>query len=113
MHTINWENVRSLDRLATETGRRLDHTNVRDMASYVARQLFAWPGGYDLFVITNDGGCLCSACVRSNFELVYTAAKDDRDHSGWRPEAVACSANFDGPVDCDHCGRVIVEGEDE
>lgn len=45
----------------------------------VARDRFAWPGGYALGLLLHDGECLCSACVAENIEQVQADTLD----GGW------------------------------
>jgi hypothetical protein len=71
-----------------------------------AIQGYAWPGGYPLFLITEDGGALCPACVRAEVRTILTAIRDDDTRGGWYP--VAVDANWEDPeLFCDHCGSRI------
>ena len=47
----------------------------------MARERYAWPGGYALALVTTDGGILCPDCVRAEY--------------------------WEGPELCDHCGASI------
>jgi len=74
-------------------------------AKHVARHKYAWPGGYPLFVITTDGGCLCPDCVKSNWREIVSATLS-RHNSGW--QAAAADINYEDPaLFCDHCGNRI------
>lgn len=78
----------------------------------VARDHYAWPGGYEMFAITSDGGALCFKCCRAEFPLIARATIAG-DRSGWRCEGIDATCNCDtDPVYCDHCGRVIYEWEE-
>lgn len=84
---------------------------------YVARNPYAWPGGYDTFLVMVDGNVLCAACVRKEYKLVLRATRDGYE-SCWVAAAADCTANTDDEVVCDHCGAVIQEqwkeeGDDE
>lgn len=74
-------------------------------AKSVAREPFAWPGGYPRFLLMTDGGCLCPDCVKREFRLIAQATvKGYRD--GW--QAAAADINWEDPnLFCDHCGRHI------
>lgn len=62
----------------------------------------AWPGGYPMFYITDDGGCLCPSCVQDNLEEIGTTHKG----SGWN--VIASDINWEDPfLLCDHCGNRI------
>jgi hypothetical protein len=37
---------------------------------------YAWPGGYPVFAIMADGGCLCAECVKENRRLIYLNSID-------------------------------------
>lgn len=30
------------------------------------RSRFAWPGGYEIYAVTSDGGALCHACTQAS-----------------------------------------------
>ena len=66
---------------------------------------FAWPGGYERFAITDDGGVLCYQCCESEAEAIDYAYRGD----GWNIDALDCTANVDYWLICDHCSREIVE----
>lgn len=83
----------------TNTTLKVD-TKFRDMAD----ERFAWPGGYEMFFVTDDGGVLCSPCVVENWNEVIVEA-DPGD--GWFIAAVDHDGNLDEPVNCDHCYREI------
>ena len=86
--------------------RRYDFSKSSDVARYVAQQRFAWPGGYALFAITDDGGVLCADCCRNEYVTIREAYRGD----GWFCEAADCMANVDYEPDefrCSHCSEVI------
>ena len=65
---------------------------------------YAWPGGYPLFYLCDDGGTLCPACAnRQNGSEADTSPDTPRD---WR--MVASDVHWEGePLTCDHCGAKI------
>ncbi len=66
---------------------------------------FAWPGGYPMFFITQDGAALCFATVRKEFRQVVWDIVNDAS-TGWR--VVACDINFeDGELIDGHTGGRI------
>lgn len=70
-----------------------------------ARDKYAWPGGYPLFIIMNDGGALCIDCVRAEWRNVARSTVNG-DNDGWR--AAAADINWeDAFLHCDHCGGRI------
>jgi len=73
---------------------------------------FAWPGGYPLFFVTNDGACLSWQAVLDNLPECYAGIKA-QDESGWN--IVACDVNWESELYCDHSGDRIESayGHDE
>lgn len=70
-----------------EDGRYLDH---------------AWPGGYPVFHICDDGGYLCPACANDPANPIH----EDTPNDGWR--IVASDINYEDPeLYCDHCNERI------
>ena len=68
---------------------------------------YAWPGGYPIFHICDDGGDLCPACAN---EHGHTDAPND----GFR--IVESAVNWeDEHLHCDHCNARIESayGDDE
>lgn len=72
-----------------------------------ARQGFAWPGGYELFFVTEDGGILCHKCVRAEIERIAEAICEDSD-DGWRVTGSDNAGNLEEPLHCDNCADWIV-----
>lgn len=71
---------------------------------YAVRNQFAWPGGYALFGVMEDGGCLCRHCLKNEFKLILSSTrKEFRD--GWRLNAIeSCGeAELEGEETCDNC----------
>ena len=68
-------------------------------------EVYAWPGGYPVSYLADDGGCLCPACVSANLEQV-TESTETQAGDGW--QIVGCDANWEDPnLYCDHCGNRI------
>jgi hypothetical protein len=64
---------------------------------------FAWPGGYPLYFITNDGEALSFAAVLDRIEEETRAIRDRS-----RSRVIACEVNFeDGTLVCTHTGESI------
>ena len=78
---------------------------ISDFRAAVRTGSYAWPGGYPLFFLCDDGGTLCPACVkteRRNF--LESIAHKQRD--GWR--VVGIDINWEDPaLSCDHCNARI------
>lgn len=59
---------------------------------------YAWPGGYPVYYITDDGGTLCPDCARMAEREGLTGTPGD----GW--DIVAADVNWEDPdLACDHC----------
>lgn len=69
---------------------------------------YAFPGGYELFAIMNDGESVCYPCLKSNlYQVIYSTRHNMRD--GWRVAGFECVANIESETVCAHCGHVINE----
>ena len=72
------------------------------IAQGVNLQPYAWPGGYPLFAITDDGAAICAKCCGTELENIDTSTRGD----GWR--VIASDVNWeDGELYCDHCSERI------
>lgn len=81
-----------------------NHAIIRKVKQ-AARDKYAWPGGYPLFILLEDGEPLCPDCARANFRQI---ARDTRDHarSGW--DAAGVDIHWEGePLQCAHCNGDI------
>ena len=68
---------------------------------------YVWPGGYETFLIMDDGGVICHHCAkREARNILDSIARNIRD--GWLPEGIEAECNMDGPVYCSHCSGIIV-----
>jgi hypothetical protein len=81
--------------------------SVADMKATLRAGAYAWPGGYELFFITRDGGAICFDCARKAFRLICDSIRNG--HSDGR-RVVACdiAEYYEDGLACDHCGRDIV-----
>ena len=73
----------------------------------IIREPFTFPGSYEKIAITDDGGVLCHKCVKSELRQIATSYKGD----GWHVVGMDIVENFDDPIYCDHCGKLL-NGED-
>ena len=83
--------------------RTYNFENGYEIAAYIAREKYAWPGGYELFAITDDGGILCNDCCKSEYYLIRTSYPGD----GWHVSAYDYAANLEEPEHCSHCNKDI------
>jgi hypothetical protein len=86
--------------------------SISDFRTAVRHGPYAWPGGYPMYFICDDGGALCCNCVRTERRnILESIASKSRD--GWR--VVALDINWeDSTLYCDHCNEQIESayGED-
>jgi hypothetical protein len=62
---------------------------------------YAWPGGYPLVYLADDGETLCAECVNTQEPIHF-----DGDADGWRVEGY--DVFYEGPDDqCAHCYKSI------
>ena len=65
--------------------------------SHLEWPAWAWPGGYPIYYVTRDGGCLCPTCANENMNLTL-----DKDYDQWC--IVGQEINYeDNDLQCDNC----------
>jgi hypothetical protein len=66
---------------------------------------YAWPGGYCLLVLMNDGESLCIQCARENYgQIARDTVRGSR--SGWCASRVY--VHWEGSAEhCAHCNKVL------
>jgi len=64
---------------------------------------WAWPGGYPLYFICNDGGSLCFKCAKLEARYIIESYKDTNDD--WR--VIGCEVNYENEIFCVHCSDKI------
>ncbi len=69
------------------------------------RDKYAWPGGYPLYIVMEDGASLCVECGKKEYRMLAEASRD-KDRSGWLPSAP--NVNWEDPdLYCCHCNARI------
>lgn len=76
-----------------------------DTARQIAREKYAWPGGYQLAAIMDDGGLVCSDCVVSEYRQIIHDTKHGWP-TGWRVAGVTCEAEMEDEA-CSHCDKPL------
>jgi len=67
---------------------------------------YAWPGGYPLFFITEDGDALSFEAVRAERRQVLEAVAGRDNGGGWR--VIGLEVNWeDSALVCAHTGKAI------
>lgn len=83
-----------------------------DEARHVARHEYAWPGGYQMAVVTTDGGLLCPDCVKAEwFNIADSARRNLAD--GWQPAATTLIYEGEETEYCSHCDRQMNNEEED
>jgi len=84
---------------------RKNISSIADLKATLRAGPYTLPGGYSLYFITADGGCLSFESVRENLREVYGAIREDNDPQ-WR--VIACEINYENTgLVCDHSGKPI------
>jgi len=80
------------------------------LADQLVREPWAWPGGYPLHAVMDDGSVICRFCAEEEREWIALT----NGHDGWC--VVRLEVNWEGEdLCCDCCGRrveVAYERED-
>jgi hypothetical protein len=63
---------------------------------------FAWPGGYPMFYVMDDGEALCPTCANDPSNPVHEGGQAD----GWRIEGYDINYE-DASLFCAHCSKRI------
>lgn len=83
-----------------------------DTLKSIIREPYAWPGGYERFAITTDGGCLCHKCCKAEYHIILASTRSNA-RDGWTVAGQASAAETDSFTRCDHCGTIIIEEHEE
>lgn len=93
---------------------------VKDVKEFI-RHPYAWPGGYEIVAVTEDGAILCHNCARENFASIVEEMKDGYQYGptqwrigGFMYEAVSPDCVPDDMKDelishCDNCDKEFGE----
>jgi hypothetical protein len=78
-----------------------------DAIAYFKENRYAWPGGYPMAAVMDDGELLCHECFIDSSNPVHMGGEAD----GWRVEgAIVLEGDEEdhGDCHCAHCGRDIL-----
>lgn len=73
------------------------------------RQKYAWPGGYTIVLITDDGQPMCCDCGRKEYRQIADSMRHN-NHDGWAIEGISLlegDKEHEGDTICCNCGRDI------
>lgn len=86
----------------------MHHSRINRVADYKATLRagpYAWPGGYQLYLLLSDGEALCFTCGNKQARHVIASIQSN-DRDGW--QCVACDVNYeDTEMQCAHCYKPI------
>ncbi len=88
----------------------MEWTQEQETVRTVARNPYAFPGGYPIGLVMYDGCVLCSACVKAHYRMILQRTRDD-DRDDW---SAAGSLVFEGTeedhglVACVNCNAILV-----
>ena len=92
----------------------LNFKQARNVLCHALKNPYAWPGGYEVLIVCNDGGLLCAECVKKEARRIMSDIRDGYD-TGWYPagtviEAVSPDCTGEELMNtCDHCGKMVGE----
>ena len=78
------------------------------------RMPYAWPGGYEIVAVMDDGEILCMDCCKNNYREILDSTLHDIE-DGWKlagfmMEAVSPDCCTDDLISyCAHCNKVFGE----
>ena len=66
---------------------------------------YAWPGGYPVYYLANDGEAICPECVTKERSQIFRSTHENQN-DGWR--IVAADVNYeDSALYCANCDKRI------
>ena len=86
--------------------------SIADYRRAVLTGPYAWPGGYPLFAVMDDGEAMCWDCfVKERRRILESLRDNSRD--GWKPAGIEINYE-DSNCYCCHCNKLIESayGED-
>lgn len=81
-------------------------------ARMIRKERYAWPGGYEMALVTSDGALLCYDCVGSNFAEISAAFRSRNRTGGWYPAGWTHTGEMEESEQCAHCNKAIHNPED-
>lgn len=73
---------------------------------------YAWPGGYAIAYLMDDGEFLCAGCMNDNPDSIHFSGSGD----GWRVDGFITADwhdTGDGDWICAHCYVIIDKGDED
>lgn len=86
----------------------LSHAETMRRVRAAIRDVYAWPGGYEMFLVLGDGEDLCMRCARECYREVSTETRrPGGGDSGWQLIGIDATCNTDSEVTCAQCRRRV------
>jgi hypothetical protein len=80
--------------------------SIGDFRKAIRNGKFAWPGGYPMFFVMDDGEAISFEAAKAERRNILEALAADHAHDGWKP--VAFEINWeDADLYCAHTGKRI------
>jgi hypothetical protein len=92
---------------------RLETADNDDLQNEYPRDEIPDAMGGSPVALMDDGGTLCEFCVADPFNPVWDGRDKPQHSDGWEVRAWFNSAETEGFLACDHCNRVLHEGEED
>jgi hypothetical protein len=84
--------------------------SVSDFRRAVRIGPYAWPGGYAVLFLTDDGGQICHKCAEKERRLIADSI-GSKSNDGWRVVGAFTLADCDGGEFCDNCSAYFPNEE--
>ena len=102
-----------LDAAVAREVRHIQRERIYKPIRTVARERYAWPGGYPLALLMDDGELICAKCTRGNYRLILTSTRDN-DRDGWTARGLlileGTHEDHDNDTRCANCYHDILKG---
>jgi len=85
--------------------RKLDTRKPLDMLRFIVMYPLSFPGLYEHCAMTQDGGLICSDCVKENYKEMFSAAKNGGDQQ-WEIVGIITDCQVEN-ASCAHCSKEI------
>jgi hypothetical protein len=81
-------------------------SSISDFRAAVRNGPYAWPGGYPVYFVCDDGAALCCACVNTERRNILESLAHKQKGDGWH--VVGADINYeDSTLYCDQCSERI------
>jgi hypothetical protein len=79
--------------------------STQEMRATLRAGPYAWPGGYQMYLITSDGAALCFDCARKEYRQISESIRKGTA-DGWKVEATDINYE-DTSLYCENCSKQI------